>query len=141
MSEDVTTTAKRMSNRDTFQNSSVGGGKREALGESEKEEEEVGFFSPSREGAHASVFTLFPQFLFPMDTKPQPSLSPCDTEKLKRCLEEHGGDASKCSHLISAFKSSCGKQQQQQQTEEASPWTSNKPTEAVAATTTPTTEK
>lgn len=61
-----------------------------------------------------------------MDAKPQPSsLSPCDTEKLKRCLEEHDGDASKCSHLISAFKSSCGKQQQGQQTGKAS----NTPTE------------
>ena len=36
--------------------------------------------------------------------------SPCDTEKLKICLEEHDGDAAKCAHLINAFKSSCGKQ-------------------------------
>lgn len=74
-----------------------------------------------------------------MDTKPQPSLSPCDTEKLKRCLEEHDGDASKCSHLINAFKSSCGKQQQQQ-AEEASPSTTNKLAVAVTLTP-PTTEK
>lgn len=40
-------------------------------------------------------------------------LSPCDTEKLKRCLEEHDGDASKCSHLVNAFKSSCGKQREE----------------------------
>lgn len=74
-----------------------------------------------------------------MDAKPQPSsLSPCDTEKLKRCLEEHDGDASKCSHLISAFKSSCGKQQKE---EEASPSTTNAKQAVAAATPTPTTEK
>ena len=81
-----------------------------------------------------------------MDAKQQPtSLSPCDTEKLKRCLEDHEGDASKCSHLISAFKSSCGKQQQK--TEEAliqssaSPSSATEQAVAVNNLTPPTAEK
>lgn len=95
-----------------------------------KEEEEVEFFFSFRESSRAISLGSILSASFSMDAKP---LSPCDTEKLKRCLEEHDGDAAKCSHLISAFKSSCGKQQK----EEAS----NTPTEQAVAAVTPTTEK
>ena len=80
---------------------------------------------------------------FSMDAKQQPSsLSPCDTEKLKLCLEEHDGDASKCSHLISAFKSSCGKQEQKTEAASPPPPTTKQAVAAAAASpTTPTTEK
>ena len=83
------------------------------------------FFFLQREGLERLRSISLPKFsALPPSMDAKPSLSPCDTEKLKRCLEEHGGDASKCSHLISAFKSSCGKQQQQtekEKKEEASP--------------------
>ncbi|KAM7499673.1 hypothetical protein LguiA_024087 [Lonicera macranthoides] len=34
-------------------------------------------------------------------------MSPCDVEALKKCLEEHKGNYSKCQSHIDAFKSSC----------------------------------
>lgn len=75
-----------------------------------------------------------------MDAK-LPSLSPCDTDKLKRCLEEHDGDASRCTHLVDAFKASCGKQRE----EGAERTTTTTAEQAVAAnppqTATPTTRK
>ena len=69
----------------------------------------------------------------------QPSLSPCDVEKLKRCLEEHAGDTDQCSHLISAFKSSCGKQEKQEQKTKEEPASAATTTEQAVAAATPTT--
>eukprot|EP01018_Ginkgo_biloba_P025058 Gb_13330 [translate_table: standard] len=34
-------------------------------------------------------------------------MSPCDTEALRKCLEEHKGDRHKCQEHIDAFKSAC----------------------------------
>ena len=58
----------------------------------------------------------FNSSLYQMATKNNlpPQLSPCDTEKLKLCLEEHDGDGAKCSHLISAFKQSCGREEKKE---------------------------
>jgi hypothetical protein len=72
-----------------------------------------------------------------MEAKLSPS--PCDTEKLKLCLEEHDGDASKCSHLINAFKSSCGKQDKEE--EKASSTPTIERNQAVVASSAPATEK
>ena len=33
--------------------------------------------------------------------------SPCDVEALKKCLERHDGDSSKCQQEVLAFSSSC----------------------------------
>ncbi|KAH7284431.1 hypothetical protein KP509_34G054000 [Ceratopteris richardii] len=34
--------------------------------------------------------------------------SPCQVEALKKCLEDHDGDASKCKDHLNNFKASCG---------------------------------
>ena len=34
--------------------------------------------------------------------------SPCQVEALKRCLEEHNGDHSRCRKEVEAFSASCG---------------------------------
>eukprot|EP00250_Pteridium_aquilinum_P009377 c1862_g1_i1 orf=112-309(+) len=46
-----------------------------------------------------------------MEAKQQPplqqKLSPCQVEALKKCLEDHDGDASKCTQHVDAFKAAC----------------------------------
>lgn len=40
---------------------------------------------------------------------PATNKPPCDAAtRLKLCLEEHDGDASKCKHLVREFEASCG---------------------------------
>ena len=43
-----------------------------------------------------------------MPEEPKIVQSPCQVEALKRCLEEHKGDHSRCRKEVEAFSASCG---------------------------------
>ncbi len=37
------------------------------------------------------------------------SVTPCDVKALQACLEQNGGDRSKCQRELAAFQSACGR--------------------------------